>query len=96
MDRREALMGLLVAGTSGISEQKTKETAKRFLICINLYVGNLSPEKANKFVENTIEKLKLEKPNHLNFVILPQRDYPTSIEVYSLNGASWVGSPDKE
>lgn len=61
----------------------------KFLVLIHAEVGDMPSERAEKHCERMADNLKAKKPNEcLNFLVIPQRDYNTWVEVIPLNGQS--------
>lgn len=87
MERRELLLG----GLSGLAlpvanlvENVAEKQNGKFLVVIHLWVSNMSPASAVLFVEKYSKMLAEKKPDHINFLLLPQRGTPTNVEVFSL------------
>lgn len=62
------------------------ETGK-FLVVVHFAVGSLQLFKAEALCDRVLDKLRKGKPDDcLNFIVIPQRDYETWVEVFPLNG----------
>jgi hypothetical protein len=73
-----------VSGFIKEQEQGIKMTLKGFLIC-TLNVGSLPPVTAESFTQKAFATLKEKMPDDWKLVIVPSRELPTKIEVFTLN-----------
>jgi len=92
MERRELLAGL--AGLAALPALSLSFSSKSeaggqfdFLAVVHLYVSNLPIIKVEAYTDRALDRLRKSKPENLKFMVFPQRDYETYVEIFDMRGA---------